>query len=49
MFVMGVKGNSAASTHMTSIDAVLGMQIHLARHSSEVNRLLLNDPIFPWL
>ena len=37
------------STHMTNIDAVLEMQIHLARKCSAVNRLLPNDPIFPQL
>ena len=41
--------NSAASAHMTNIDAVLVMQIHFARQCSAVNWLLPDDPIFPHL
>ena len=33
------------STHMTNIDAVLEMQIHLARKCSAVNKLLPDDLI----
>ena len=41
--------SSAASTHMTNIDAVLAVQIHLARHCRAVNRLMPNDPTIPQL
>ena len=49
MFAKDVKGNSARSTHMSSIDKVLGMQIQVARLKTAVNFLLPEDPIFPQL
>ena len=49
MFAMGVKENSAASTHMTNIDEVLGMQTHLAHLCNAMNLLLPDEPIFPQL
>ena len=48
IFGMDVKGNSAAvaSAHMTNIDTVFNMLIHLAQHSRAVKCLLPDYPIF---